>query len=257
VLSDEVTVQVYHHALTPLSTCALERTRVIVSGGGSGIDAEIGVNLGSALRCIRLAAPRLRAAGGGLIVNISSTAGVYGYPLRSSYVAAKWGVVGLTSWQVRVGPGVELRWSARRRWTRSLLAVPDSPVRGRPHRSACRLGRPWPLDGGSMTSAPGTVPSPTAAMPEVGPTAYIRRSSRRSRPKRRPATTVRRDRSSCWRDLAQVDKRAKLAASLRRIVDPEAADAEAFRSQEELMARLGGRAGLGDHLSFNHTPTPE
>jgi NAD(P)-dependent dehydrogenase (short-subunit alcohol dehydrogenase family) len=41
----------------------------------------------------------------GSIVNISSTAGIFGYPLRSPYVAAKWGVIGLTkTWAMELGP---------------------------------------------------------------------------------------------------------------------------------------------------------
>lgn len=38
----------------------------------------------------------MRRSGGGAIVNISSTAGLVGYPNRAAYVASKWGVRGLT-----------------------------------------------------------------------------------------------------------------------------------------------------------------
>ncbi len=44
--------------------------------------------------------------------------------------------------------------------------------------------------------------------------------------------------------------------ALRSIVDPEAADARAFASQGALIARYGGRDGLGRYFTFNHTPTP-
>ena len=33
---------------------------------------------------------------GGAIINLSSTAGIFGFPLRSPYCASKWAVVGIT-----------------------------------------------------------------------------------------------------------------------------------------------------------------
>ena len=57
-------------------------------------DHCVQVNLGSMFRCTRLAVPLLRERPGS-IVNISSSAGIFGYPLRSPYAAAKWAVVGL------------------------------------------------------------------------------------------------------------------------------------------------------------------
>ncbi|WP_406277000.1 SDR family oxidoreductase [Nocardia sp. NBC_00881] len=56
----------------------------------------IDVNLFGAWLGMRLAAPRLRVAGGGVIVNISSTAGLTGYSGVAGYVASKWGLRGLT-----------------------------------------------------------------------------------------------------------------------------------------------------------------
>jgi NAD(P)-dependent dehydrogenase (short-subunit alcohol dehydrogenase family) len=38
----------------------------------------------------------MKAAGNGSIINISSTAGLYGIGMRAPYVAAKWAVIGLT-----------------------------------------------------------------------------------------------------------------------------------------------------------------
>jgi NAD(P)-dependent dehydrogenase (short-subunit alcohol dehydrogenase family) len=54
------------------------------------------VNLTSQYLCTRRAVPMLRAAGGGSIVNLSSAAGRFGYPLRTPYAASKWAVVGLS-----------------------------------------------------------------------------------------------------------------------------------------------------------------
>ncbi len=58
--------------------------------------ATLEVNLTATYLCCRRAIPLLRAAGGGSIVNLASTAGLYGYPLRSPYAAAKWAVIGLS-----------------------------------------------------------------------------------------------------------------------------------------------------------------
>jgi NAD(P)-dependent dehydrogenase (short-subunit alcohol dehydrogenase family) len=56
----------------------------------------IAVDLNGMFYCTRLAMPMLRAAGGGSIINLSSAAGRLGFPLRTPYAAAKWGVVGFT-----------------------------------------------------------------------------------------------------------------------------------------------------------------
>ena len=67
-------------------------------------DECVRINLGSMMRCTRLAVPLLRERRGS-IVNISSTAGIFGYSLRSPYAAAKWGVIGLTkTWAMELGP---------------------------------------------------------------------------------------------------------------------------------------------------------
>ena len=49
--------------------------------------------------------PLIKRSGGGSIVNLSSAAGRHGFPQRSPYAAAKWGVVGFTkSLAVEAGP---------------------------------------------------------------------------------------------------------------------------------------------------------
>ena len=60
------------------------------------LDAVLQVDLASMFHCARRAVPMLREAGGGSIVNLSSAAGKFGFPLRSPYSAVKWGVVGFT-----------------------------------------------------------------------------------------------------------------------------------------------------------------
>ncbi len=56
----------------------------------------LAVNITGQFLCTRLAAPLLKKAGGGSIVNISSVAGRLGYPMRTPYAASKWAVVGFT-----------------------------------------------------------------------------------------------------------------------------------------------------------------
>ncbi|MFB8754610.1 SDR family NAD(P)-dependent oxidoreductase [Streptomyces nigra] len=56
----------------------------------------IDVNLQGPWLGIRAVTPALRRAGGGVIVNMSSSAGLMGYAGVGSYVAGKWGLRGLT-----------------------------------------------------------------------------------------------------------------------------------------------------------------
>lgn len=55
----------------------------------------LGVNLDGAMLLARGAARLMKPAGKGVLIFTSSTAGLYGYPFRAPYVAAKWGVIGL------------------------------------------------------------------------------------------------------------------------------------------------------------------
>jgi len=65
----------------------------------------IAVDLNGMFYCTRKAMPMIKAAGGGSIVNLSSAAGLHGFPQRSPYCAAKWGVVGFTkALSVEAGP---------------------------------------------------------------------------------------------------------------------------------------------------------
>jgi NAD(P)-dependent dehydrogenase (short-subunit alcohol dehydrogenase family) len=68
-------------------------------------DRCIAIDLNGMFYCTRKAMPLIKAAGGGSIVNLSSAAGRHGFPQRSPYSAAKWGVVGFTkSLAVEAGP---------------------------------------------------------------------------------------------------------------------------------------------------------
>lgn len=57
--------------------------------------ACVSVNLEGAFIAAKHATPLMKAAGRGAIVLTSSTAGIYGYPNRAPYAAAKWAIIGL------------------------------------------------------------------------------------------------------------------------------------------------------------------
>ena len=68
-------------------------------------DECVAVDLSSAFYMTRHAVPMLKAAGGGAIINVASTAGLMGVPMRSPYAASKWGLIGLTkTWAMELGP---------------------------------------------------------------------------------------------------------------------------------------------------------
>ncbi|MBO6560774.1 MAG: SDR family oxidoreductase [Nisaea sp.] len=67
--------------------------------------ACIDINLTSTFLMTQMAVPHLRNAGGGAIINLSSAAGKFGFPMRSPYSAAKWGIVGFTrTIAIELGP---------------------------------------------------------------------------------------------------------------------------------------------------------
>ncbi len=64
----------------------------------------LNVNLDGTFLCSKLAIPLLKKAGGGSIINIGSTSSFMGTPLRSSYSASKWSLIGLTkTWAMEYG----------------------------------------------------------------------------------------------------------------------------------------------------------
>ncbi|GAB5468635.1 MAG: SDR family oxidoreductase [Rhodospirillales bacterium] len=63
------------------------------------------IGLVSHFVCTAKVMPGMKAQGSGLIVNISSAAGLHAYPLRTVYAATKWAVVGVSkSLASEVGP---------------------------------------------------------------------------------------------------------------------------------------------------------
>ena len=63
------------------------------------------VCLDSQFLCARRAAPVMKAQKSGSVINMSSTAGLYGFGNRTPYAAAKWAVIGFTkSLAIELGP---------------------------------------------------------------------------------------------------------------------------------------------------------
>ena len=56
----------------------------------------LAVNLDGAFLCAKAAIPHLKRNQSGAIINMSSNAGLYGFPRRSPYASAKWAIRGLT-----------------------------------------------------------------------------------------------------------------------------------------------------------------
>ncbi len=59
-------------------------------------DRCLAVCITGQFNCTRLAVEALKASPNASIINLSSAAGKFGFPNRSAYAAAKWGVVGFT-----------------------------------------------------------------------------------------------------------------------------------------------------------------
>src|SRR4051812_5285979 len=59
-------------------------------------DETMAINVRGAILCIKYAVPRMRARGGGSIINMSSLMGLKGTPMRSAYTASKYALLGVT-----------------------------------------------------------------------------------------------------------------------------------------------------------------
>ena len=56
----------------------------------------IDININSHFYFTKLSIPLLKNSNGGSIINLSSTAGLFGFPLRSPYATSKWAIIGMT-----------------------------------------------------------------------------------------------------------------------------------------------------------------
>jgi 3alpha(or 20beta)-hydroxysteroid dehydrogenase len=72
-------------AFTPLVDTTVEHFMRVLS-----------INLLGTFLGMKIGAPAMKDSGGGSIVNISSTAGMWGVPFAADYTASKWGIRGIT-----------------------------------------------------------------------------------------------------------------------------------------------------------------
>ena len=77
--------------------------------GVGGWDRTLSVNLRAPFLLSKAAFPRMREAGGGIIVNVSSVAGKKGWANASAYCASKFGLTGLTEALADEGRGHGIR----------------------------------------------------------------------------------------------------------------------------------------------------
>jgi NAD(P)-dependent dehydrogenase (short-subunit alcohol dehydrogenase family) len=104
----DVTVAAEIRQLFSITVATFGGVDILVNNAGFGIrgsvvnteeddwDKVIDVNLKSVYLCSKYGIPEIEKRGGGVVVNISSTAAVCGIPDRAAYVAAKGGVASLT-----------------------------------------------------------------------------------------------------------------------------------------------------------------
>jgi NAD(P)-dependent dehydrogenase (short-subunit alcohol dehydrogenase family) len=68
-------------------------------------ERTLAVNLTGMFVCTQRAIPHLKRSANASIANLSSSAGRFGFPLRSAYATSKWGVVGFTkTLSMELGP---------------------------------------------------------------------------------------------------------------------------------------------------------
>jgi len=79
-----------------VNNAAIHWTKTIEEESIDGLRKILEVNLVGTFIGIQSAIAPMRANGGGSIVNISSTAGLKGFPRHGAYGASKWGVRGVT-----------------------------------------------------------------------------------------------------------------------------------------------------------------
>jgi len=87
-----------------VNNAGIIRDKTLVKMDESDFDAVIGVHLKGTFNCTRHAAPVMKDAGYGRIINITSSAGLRGNFGQTNYGAAKAGIMGMTFvWSLELG----------------------------------------------------------------------------------------------------------------------------------------------------------
>ena len=107
-----------------------------------GWDRTLAVNLRAPFLLSKAAFPRMREAGGGIIVNISSVAGKKGWANASAYCASKFGLTGFTEALADEGKehGIRAIVLYRERWPPT--GEPSLPRSAKKKANRPRLRRP-------------------------------------------------------------------------------------------------------------------
>ena len=92
----EQTVEQFGHLNGLVNNAGIVSFKGIESETVDGFRRVIDINLLSVFMGMQAVIEPMKQAGGGAIINVSSTAGLQGYAGLSAYVASKWGVRGLT-----------------------------------------------------------------------------------------------------------------------------------------------------------------
>jgi len=95
------------------------------------LDRLLSINLRGTFLGVRTCAPAMAQSGGGAIVNVSSTAGMAGYPELGAYTMSKWGIRGLTRVAaLELAPmGIRVNTLVPGGVRTAMATAPDDPVR--------------------------------------------------------------------------------------------------------------------------------